>query len=431
MSLRNSKDNLTANIYQQLPALIIAVLVPLNLGVEDYAKITVINVLMAFLPIVDFGMANVYNRKMPSIYAQGNDEAVTAWSVTLSKFRLYSSLVFAAIMSIYYLKRYGSLSDATALFFLIVTIVLTSYITINATVRSDFGWIKNLTLIQSLGKLLTVPGVILAGVNGWFIGQIVGVATILLNQRARTELLVTIGSPRDIDWSLIRSNLSQGIMLSLIATIWLQLMSSGRIYASFSYSENVIAQYGLVGALYQIVASMSIAIFVPQTIKIYRMIEQDLEGALNYAFTLVIYSCPVFIILGLALIKLSPITMELIFPKYEIDQKLYAPLLFCLFNMAIMVTQGSILVGVGRTKSYLGLLIAAGFAYFFFANVLFYERQNLAAAEAQLLTLSSYCVALVLLVYHEVKGVLKNKMMYLGLCIPSILAPIIYLLAFY
>ena len=426
MSLKHSRDNLTANIFQQISALLIAIIVPLLLSVEEYAQVTVVTVLMSFLPLADFGMATVYNRNLPAIYAKNNHKVVHVWNVTLGYFRLYTSLLFGVLISVYYFQRYHQVLIAIALFSLVILNNVTSFVTISATVRSDFRWIKNIAIVQSMGKLATLPGVWVAGVKGWFVGQLIGIGVILVSHRARSELIPVMSDRKSMDWSLIRSNITQGVVLSVITTVWLQLLSSGRIYASFNYPDTAIAQYGLVGAIYQIVVSMGIASFVPQTIQIYRKIEQDQTAAVDYAFKLVVYSSPFFIMASFTLIYIAPFVMSLIFPKYNVDRALYAPLMLSLFNLAIMVTLGSLLIGLGKTKSYLCLLIVAAMVYFGFAEVLSHDAHHLEGAEAQMLTLSAYSIALVVLVYSIYGNKITNKLMAWVACLPSLLAPMIY-----
>lgn len=425
-SFQNSTDNLTANIVQQLSALLIAIVVPLILSVEEYAQIVVVSVLIAFMPLADLGLSIVYTRKLPALYANNSLNDIHIWNATLSRFRFYTSLIFGGVISVYYFHRYPHGLNASMLFAFVVFSVVTLFVIVNATVQSDFRYIRNISMAQSLGRLTMLPGVWIAGVKGWFLGQLFGTLVAFFSRRLRRILHESLSDHKRMDWTLIKENITQGVILSMITTLWLQLLFSGRIYAAFFYPDAVVAQYGLVGAIYQIVVSMGIAVFVPQTITIYRLVEQDRGAAIEYAFMLIIYSAPVFILFGLGLTYIAPVAVEVLFPKYNIDSELYAPLMLSIFNSPVMVTLGSLLIGMGKEKLYLALIVLAATVYFGFI-ILFSSATNyLAAAEAQLLTLSTYGLALVTLIHFTCGKSMDNKSAVWLACIPSIAAPILY-----
>lgn len=426
MSFQNSRDNLTANIIQQLSALLIAIVVPLLLSVEEYAQVVVVSVLIAFMPLADLGLSSVYTLKLPALYANNRLNDIHIWNATLSRFRFYTSLIFGGVISVYYFQRYPHGLNAGMLFAFVVFGIVTLFVTVNATVQSDFRYIRNISMAQSLGRLTILPGVWIAGVKGWFLGQMFSTLMTFFSRRLRRVLHESLSDHKRLDWTLIKANLAQGVILSMSTMLWLQLLFSGRIYAAFFYPDAVVSQYGLVSSIYQIVVSMSIAAFVPQTIKIYRLVEQDQLTAIVYTFKLIIYSAPVFILFGIGLTYIAPIAVAIIFPKYNIDRGIYAPLMLSLFNCAVMVTLGSLLIGMGKTKPYLALLATAAVVYFSFILIFTSTSNYLAAAEAQLLTLSTYGIALVIMVIFMFKKIIVNKTIAWLACLPSFTAPLIY-----
>lgn len=428
VSFKNSRDNLTANVSQQSVGLVLAIAVPLLLSVEEYAQVTVISVLIAFLPLADLGLSIIYSRKLPALYSDKNTNEVISWNATVSRFKLYTSLIFALVVSGYYFYRYQHAINAILLFCFVVSTSVVAYVVANATVQSDFRYIRNLTIVQALAKFTVLPSVWFAGVKGWFFGQLFSLVALALNKRFRLSLQHLYVKP---DWGLVKLNLIQGFLFSLVATLWLQLASSARFYASFAYPDNVVAQYGLLGSIYQIVIALSIAAFVPQTIKIYRLLKQDEVAAINYAFKLTVYSAPVFIIFSLFLTCVSPIVIETLFPKYNVDSALYAPLMLSLFNVGVMVTQGSLLIGFDKARPYLTTVLSGCVMYFVYIAILSPTLGYQSAATAQLLALSTYSITILLLVYSIVKDKIKNKKMMLFAGIPSVLAPFFYFLFFY
>ena len=428
MSFKNSKDNLEANIAQQAVGFVLVITVPLLLSVEEYAQVVVVSVLIAFLPLADLGLSIIYSRKLPALYGDKNTNEVISWNATVSRFKLYTSLIFALVVSSYYFYRYQNVLNATLLFCFVVFTSVVAYVIANATVQSDFRYIRNLIILQVLAKLTVLPSVWIADVKGWFFGQLFSLLALLLNKRFRLSLQHQNAKP---DWELVKSNLAQGFLFSLVATLWLQLAFSGRFYASFAYPDSVVAQYGLLGSIYQIVIALSIAAFVPQTIKIYRLLEQDEIVAINYAFKLTVYSAPIFMLLSLVLTYISPLVIETLFRKYNVDRTLYAPMMLSLFNVGLMVTQGSLLIGFGKARLYLATMLTACAMYFVYIEMLSPTLCYQSAAIAQLLALSTYSIAILLIVYSIVKDKIENKKMMLLAGIPSVLAPLIYFLFFY
>jgi O-antigen/teichoic acid export membrane protein len=428
LSFKNSRDNLIANIAQQSIGLLMAIVMPLLLSVGEYAQVTVVSVLIAFMPLADLGMGIIYSRKLPALYSAQNIDEVNMWNATVSRFKLYTALIFSVLISGYYLVRYQSVLNAVLLFCFAIFTAMVSYVIANATVQSNFRFIKNLTIIQVFAKLTVLPGVWIAGVKGWFIGQLFSVLAVFIDSKLRLVLHQSLSKP---DWNLVKVNILHGMTFSMVATLWLQLSLSGRLYASFAYPDAIVAQYGLVSSIYQIVVALSIAAFVPQTIKIYRLIEENQVAAINYVMKLTIYSAPVFMLFGLFLTYISPIVIEIIYPKYNVDKALYAPIMLSLFNAGLMVVLGTLLIGFGKAKLYLLTVVMGCIAYLGYVFVLSATSGYHAAAIAQLLALSTYSIAMLFLLYFVVKDKVDNKTKMFLSGFPSILAPLIYFLVFY
>lgn len=425
MSFKNSRDNLIANVAQQTVGLVLVVAVPFFLSVDEYAQVTVITVLIAFLPLSDLGLSIIYCRKLPALYDNKNTNEVNRWNATVIHFKLYTSLIFALLVSSYYFYRYQFVLNAILLFCFVVFTSIFAYVIANATVQTDFRYIRNLTFLQVLAKLTVLPSVWVAGINGWFFGQLFSLLALVLNKRFRLPLQHLYAKP---DWELLKKNLSQGLLFSMVTTLWLQLMSSGRFYASFAYPDSIVAQYGLLGSFYQIIIALSIAAFVPQTIKIYRLFEQDEVTAINYSFKLALYSAPIFMIISLVLIYISPYFLETLFNKYKVDRALYAPMMLSIFNLGIMTSMGSLLICFDKAKLYLISVLSVCGMYLVYIAILSPTLGYQSAAIAQLLSLSTYSIAILVLVYFVIREKIANKRMIILAGLPSTLAPLVYLL---
>jgi O-antigen/teichoic acid export membrane protein len=96
-----------------------------------------------------------------------------------------------------------------------------------------------------------------------------------------------------------------------------------------------------------------------------------------------------------------------------------------------MVTQGSLLIAFGKAKLYLTTVIMAGVFYFGYIAILSPATGYDAAAIAQLLTLSTYSITMLLLVYAIVKDKIEDKGMILIAGVPSMASPLIYFYVFH
>lgn len=410
MGIKNNRDMVFANIVQQVVAASIILFVPKMLGVSNYAQVTYATTLLAFLTFADFGLSFVYGRKMPGIYARQDANEIAVWDSSILRFRFYTAFLFSAAISISYLNKYVDPINAVLLFLIPPVSVVVQFFTASNTSRELFSTTRDINLLQSLGRLAILPSVMIAGVRGWMVGQLVSAVVVFFRRDLRACCRQHSTARATINWRLIFDNLPEAIHLGLITTLWMQLLYSGRIFASFMYPDAVIAQYGLANTAYQVVASMMIAAFIPQTIRTYRLLEEDPAGAVNYVFSIIITALPLMVVMVVFGSLISPWFFGLFFPEYHIDVCLVTPLLVCLVGYPVIVTLGSLLVGTKRSKSYLAVIVAwclidwvlasKGQSYFGYNS----------AAIAQLISLSMYAITLLCFVGYTFSELIRNKL---------------------
>jgi len=430
VSFHDSRDSILANIAQQAAGVIIFLLVPALLGVREYGQVIFVVTLISFVPFSDLGVSTVYNRKMPAIYARGNEEEARTWNVTAFRFKLIGAVLFGVAAGLVYWGKYQGMFNALAFSLLMPLGAVISFFIAQRIVQGRFRQARDLTAIQALSQLLLIPGAAFLSIAGWFAGQLIGIALLFFRKDLRTMAAECLKRSASINWTLITANLPEALMLSLISMLWLQLLSSGRLYAAFFYPDAVLAKYGLVNAIYQMGLSLVIAAFIPQTIKVYRMLEADATAAVEYALKSALISMPViwtfvvFCLLGV------PPLLDIFYPKYQVEYGLFAPLILSLVNCAVMATLGSLLVGSGRYRLYLALLIGGWVSYWGVIKMLGQETHFQAAADAQLISLSLYSVALVWTVYACFRRNIEKPWLVIASAAPSIAAPgVLYVLS--
>lgn len=423
MGWQKNRDTVITNAVQQSCSVLLFLTVPNLLHVEGYAQVVFVTTLLAFMTFADFGLSFVYGRKMPSIYASGDARETQRWNETVFTFRMVTALLFGMAIGLIYYLKYLSLLNSILLGLMPVLSVFASFFIAQHTALSSFATYKKINSFQAVSRLVTMPGVMLFGLGGWFASQLVAALLTI------TRIVRLGGLPRKlrIDSGLLKEHFVEGVLLGIVTTLWTQLLASGKVFASFMYADVEIAQYGLMNTGYQIVAALIIAAFIPQTVKVYRMIEASTADAIAYTFRTIFYAIPVVFLMAVISREVSPFVFSVFFPKYTIDPTILDSLIFSLAFYPVIVTLGTILIAKKKSISYLLLIafsLAANWAMLFYLEPYFGFR---AAAVAQFCTLSLYSTLLILLVLSSFKEEIKNK----GVQLAKILGSLSGLFFFY
>lgn len=393
-----TRDNLLANIAQQAGGALLFLFIPAILGVQEFGRVTVIMTLISLAVISDFGFSHVYTRKMPGVLAGGSDDEVLRWDVASSASRIFGGAVFGVLGAGYFWLRTGLVMEAALLALIFPCLAAAAFLVSREVVAGNFRTVRNLSLIQSLGRLISIPASAIAGVGGWMAGQLISSLAVFLVPASRMQLARLVRGTGRLDGMLVRTHFGEALLLCLIAGVWTQLMTSARLFAVFGYPEATVARYGLVASLYQVGASLILAAFVPQTIRLYRLLAHDLPAGLTLALRLSAWGGLAVLILAVAGAVVATPLLAWLFPKYEVSATLAVPILLSVVNCAIVSALGSLMIGTGNAKTY-GLILASSFLASLLLPAGIAEWFGMdAAANAQLWAMSANSVLLMVAV---------------------------------
>jgi hypothetical protein len=291
--------------------------------------------------------------------------------------------------------------------------VLGQQFIIKTTSIEDYSITRNINIMQSIGRLAIIPLAIIAEIKGWILGQIISIMMILFREDFRSFCKNNLRNAIPFNWRLIIDNLPEAIHLGLITTLWMQLLSSGRVFATFKYPDIVVAQYGLAGAAYQVFASLIIAAFIPQTIKTYKLLDRDPSFAVIYVLKVIMYVTIPNILLIYLVNIISPEIFKIMFSEFKIDTNLFTPLIYSLVGYPVIVTLGALLIGTKRNNTYLIAIIVWCFIDWYLASKgQSYFGYN-SAAVAQLISISLFAITLLCTIAYIFHEFIKNKWLYI------------------
>ena len=410
MGFKNNRDMVFANIVQQAVAALIFLFVPKILGVLNYAQVTYATTLLTFISFADFGLSFVYGRTMPAVYARRDVKEIAIWDSSIIRVRFYAAFIFAIVISLNYLNKYDDPFNAALLFLVPPISVIVQFLIASNTSQELFSVTRDINILQAIARLAILPSAMVAGVRGWIVGQFISGIMVLSRKDLRTCCRQHLWSGPKINWRLIYDNLPEAIYLGLTTTLWMQLLYSGRLFASFMYPDAVIAKYGLANSAYQVVSSMMIAAFIPQTVKTYKLLAEDQAYAVNYVFKVILIALPIIVGLVIFGSLITPWFFAFFFPEYKMDIRLVIPLIVCLLGYPVIVTLGALLIGMRCNRLYLTVIVVWLLIDWLIASKLRPYYSYNSASIAQLVSLSMYAITLLGIVVYVFREVLKNKL---------------------
>ena len=405
MDWKNNKVTIISNVVQQVCSIVIFLTIPNILHIDGYAKVVFVSTLLSFMTFADLGLSFVYSRKMPAIYVSSNMQEAKRWNETVFTFRIAMAFLFGFVIGLIYYVKYQEPLNTVLLFMMPVMTVIPSFFIAQHTALSNFATYRRINSFQAVARLVTIGGVIFLGIEGWFVSQL------LASLLAVVIVLKAGGLPTkiSIDSRLLKEHFIEGVLLGLITTLWVQLLGSGKVFASFMYADAQISQYGLMNTGYQIIAALIVAAFIPQTVKVYGMIETNLQAALEYVFRTILYAIPIVVGLTIVSREITPYVLMYFFPKYQVDPLILDSLIFSLPFYPIIVTLGAILVAKKKSPAYL-LLIAISLVLNWMLIMLLNPDYGFrSAAIAQIITLLLYSIFLVALTFYYFNEEVKSK----------------------
>jgi O-antigen/teichoic acid export membrane protein len=406
VSKRQISDTVVTNIVQQATGILTFLILPNLLNVEDYGEVVYVGVLLSFLPFADLGFSFVYNKEMPVIYQKNNPSEIQMWNDSIFTFRFYSSILFSGIISLILFIKYHDVMAAICLFLACPLNVMFLFYASKCTAQADFAAYKKVLNFNSVVKLLVIPFVLLLSLRGWFVGQFSS-SILSFVQVSRKQL------PDKLRLSviLIKQHFIEAILLGLSGTLWYQLLGSGRFFASFMYPDTVLAQYGLLNSGYQIIASLTISAFVPQTVKIYKLLALNEEEAIEYVFNVITYALPIVFFLAVIVLEASPFVIKHLFPQYRIDPVILTGLMLSIVAYPIFLPLGSVLIGGKKTIPFLFIIVGAFSLNFMMVLYFNHFYSYRAPAIAQFVAAITYSVLNIILIFFLFNRSVKNKVL--------------------
>jgi O-antigen/teichoic acid export membrane protein len=402
--VRGSRDTVVTNVVQQTTAILIFLVVPNVLPVTAFAEVTFVNVLLSFGILADCGMSFVYSRKMPSVYATGNETEIRKWNSSTFWTTIPGNTAFAVAVAAVYFLKYGNAATALLLISIPPLTAIVSFSIARLTVRADFSIYRTVNTFQAIARLVVIPLAYYLGLLGWFVAQVVtACATLLRIQRP-------IIQPRAaFDIGLVRAHLLEGALLVATTFLWFQLLYSGRLFASMYYPDDVIAAYGVFSSGYQVVASLVIAAFLPVTVQALKLCGDREKEAAQFIFRMIYLSVPVVFLLGVLTAEIAPYFFARFFPKYQVDPHVPRALIYSLFSFPVLVTLGNLFMGRRKNLHYLAILILSLGTNWAVMGALMPSLGHRAAAVAQLVSVSLCALLMVLVSFYVFRDLIDGK----------------------
>jgi O-antigen/teichoic acid export membrane protein len=361
-------------------------------------------VLLSFSILADCGIAFVYGRQMPSVYARGNQAEIGKWNSSAFWTAIPCNTVFAVVVAAIYYAKYGNLATALLLIPIPPLAAIAAFSIARLSVKADFSVYRALTSFQAVARLLVIPFAYYLGLLGWFASQVVSACATLF----RIEKPI-IQTRKDVDLGLIRAHLPEGAMLVATTFLWFQLLYSGRLFAAMYYPNEVIAAYGLFSTGYQVVASLVIAAFLPVTVQALKLCGDQEREAARFIFRMIYLSVPVVFVLAVLAAELAPVFFMTFFPRYDVDTLILRALIYSLFSFPVLVTLGNLFMGRRRNLHYLAILALSLGMNWILVKALLPSMGYRAAAVAQLASISMCGLLMVLVSFYVFRDVIEGK----------------------
>ena len=214
--LKDSLHTLTANVVAQVIGLISFLLLPNALSVEHYAVTVYVGVLLFYGGFVDMGLTYVYGRKAPAMFSSGRiDEAVMLEDSVQAFFQI-TTFVYALAACVVFYWKFG-LFWSTAMLFLVINMTpLAAFQLSKKTARGGFETYKNMSIAQSMTRLISLVGAYVMALGGWLFGTIVGLAAFFIYIRDKRAYTIDI----KVKPFLCLRHISEGVVLAMLAMLW-------------------------------------------------------------------------------------------------------------------------------------------------------------------------------------------------------------------
>ena len=408
--LKNSIYTLNANIIGQFLGIITYLIVPNILGQRRYAQIVFISVLLSFSVLFEFGFQFVYGRLMPYILRKNSQKEILKYNSTFFWIRLFGAGLGGIILgSIYYLRYRNLLVSFLLMLFIILQFLFTFCIQ-QFTVKEDFRMYQYFNIQYSVVKLVIIPFTYFLYISGWIAAQVVSLGCVLSQKRLLFIIKNLIFSNIQIDTNIIKNHFGEALLLIGNFFLWRQLLNSGRLWASMYYPDKLLSQYGLINSEYSILQSLIISIFLPVSVKIYKIVKEDPSYAIDFLATLVFRINFLFFLFTALAIFVSPYLFSHFFAKFVIDLNVLKYMMLSILFLPVISSFGSLFIGVGK-PIFLIFSYGSGFLLSFLIAIFFRTLID-GASIAQLCGIAFSSFSLLLCTFYFFRKKINRKLYY-------------------
>lgn len=405
--LNNSKYTLSANLINQLVGVIIFLVIPNILNKNEYAQTVYISVLVSFMVLSTFGMNFLYNRLMPSIYAVNDTNKIEEYNQTFFLFIFFMSICGSIIIATIYYLKYNILLNSILLLIVNPLLTIVTFSIQKHTVNEDFKIYRNINFKNSLFKILTMPFfTYIFSLTGWIFSQsLISLLTL------RTIKNKSLFNYHLFNYSIIKNHFFEAIILLMNFFLWSQLLNSGRFYSTINFSDEVIAQYGITNAGYSLLLTLMISIFLPVTIASLKIMKDDVKGAIDKLFNVIIKTSLIIFLVVIISIEIAPYLYTIFFPSYVINFKILEYQLLSLMTLPFYATLGNIFIGTKQPLKLLSIYLTSGILSFIVFKLIIVEYGVISAAISQFIAITFMGSTLFLTIFLFFSDYIENKKM--------------------
>jgi len=315
------------------------------------------------------------------------------------------TIIGSIVISLIYYSKYSFLLTSLLLFFISPSTLIVKFYITQHSVKENFLEYKKLNYLNAFLRLIMIPFSIFFGVSGWIGAQTVASLTTI--KLSKEKLFLNINK---FKISLIGLHIKEGLSLLAMFFLWNQLLNSGRLYATIYFDDLAIAQYGITNAGYALLSGLFISIFLPVTVSVLKIIQDDTKGAINQLFDTIFKTTLIFFCIVILAIEFAPYLYKAVFPKYDIDFDILKYQLLSLASFPLIATLGNIFVGL---KQPIKLLIIYGISFFVSYLVIYFLHDDLgivSASVAQFIGISFMGLSLLVSVIFFFRKEIDSKL---------------------
>jgi hypothetical protein len=415
-----SRKTIFANISQQLSSILILLILPNFLSKQAFSETIFIATIFSFIVIADLGFSQVYSRIIPAMNSKKKFKEIEVWDCTLINFGLLFSSTISFFFSVLYFIKFDSAFRALLFLPLMPLNFLINFNVTKTSSLGDFSAYKKLISIKSILSLTIIPFSFFFGVTGWLLGTLFPLIFLVAYSRNFIRFKFPVNF-----WNLLSPHLKEGLIRSVIGLIWVQLLNLGRLFASFNYSINNLAEYGVSTFVYQSLSAIIISAYLPVTVETLKRFGLNKKKAISYALNIPPKLILIFSFLIIIASELSPFFFRYLFPSYKPEPLIQAIMISSLLCFPFFLAFGNCFIG---GKKFIHYIISMLFGFTAGWLISYCYGNNIrGAAYGQYFGLIIYTLTMILYLFKYIDVPFRLRMQILITFFCSVAINLIYL----